>query len=50
VLELVASLAIMVVSGMGLLWVSARILRAGLLMYGQRMGLRSALAALTQAG
>ena len=48
--EVLASLAIVSVSGVGLLWVSARIFRAGLLLYGQRMSLGRVWAALQEAG
>lgn len=50
VLEILASLALMTLSGLALLWVSARIFRAGSLMYGQRMSLRRAFSALREAG
>jgi ABC-2 type transport system permease protein len=36
-LEVLASLALIALSAVVMLWVSARIFRAGLLMYGQRM-------------
>ena len=49
-LETLASLAVTVLAAGALLWAAARIFRAGLLMYGQRMGLRRVLAALRQAG
>ncbi len=49
-LESLASLAVIVLAGVGLLWASARVFRAGLLMYGQRMGLRRVLSALREAG
>ncbi len=42
-------LLITALSGVVLLWLSARVFRAGLLMYGQRMGLRSVLKAMRQA-
>ncbi len=48
--EALASLVITVLGGLALLWVSARVFRAGLLMYGQRMSLRGALAALREVG
>ena len=48
--EALASLAVTVLGGLVLLWASARVFRAGLLMYGQRMGLSSVLKALRQAG
>jgi ABC-2 type transport system permease protein len=50
VLETLASLGVTVLAAGALLWAAARIFRAGLLMYGQRMGFRRALAALRQAG
>lgn len=46
--EIVLSLAVLVLSGVGLLWVSARVFRAGLLLYGQRMSLRSLWLAVSQ--
>jgi hypothetical protein len=49
-LEVVASLIVLALSGLGLLWVSARIFRAGLLLYGQRMGLRGVWLAVRQSG
>ncbi len=48
--EIVASLAVTVLGGVVLLWGAARVFRAGLLMYGQRMSLRRVAAALRQAG
>jgi ABC-2 type transport system permease protein len=48
--EIVGSLAATVLGGVVLLWGSARVFRAGLLMYGQRMSLRRVLSALRQAG
>ncbi|MEE8566572.1 MAG: ABC transporter permease, partial [Candidatus Bipolaricaulota bacterium] len=39
-LESLASLAVIVATGMALLWASARVFRASLLMYGQRFSLR----------
>ena len=48
--EVVASLAVLLLTGVALLWISARVFRAGLLMYGQRMSLRGMFAALRQAG
>ena len=48
--EVVASLAVLLLTGVALLWVSARVFRAGLLMYGQRMSLSGVFAALRQAG
>jgi len=50
VVEIAASLAVTLVGGVLMLWVAARIFRAGLLMYGQRMSLRGAFNALRQAG
>lgn len=47
--EIIASLAVTVTGGIGLLWLSARVFRAGLLLYGQRMSLRRILGALRQA-
>ena len=47
--EVVASLAVLLLTGVALLWISARVFRAGLLMYGQRMSLRGVFAALRQA-
>jgi ABC-2 type transport system permease protein len=49
-LESLASLAVILLTGMGLLWAAARVFRAGLLMYGQRMSLRRMLRALREAG
>ena len=49
-LEIVGSLAIIVLTGIGLLWVSARMFRAAMLMYGQRMSLSGLMAALREAG
>ena len=48
--EIVASLTVLLLTGVALLWISARVFRAGLLMYGQRMSLRGVFAALRQAG
>ena len=47
--DVVASLAVLLLTGVALLWISARVFRAGLLMYGQRMSLRGVFAALRQA-
>ena len=47
--EVVASLAVLLLTGVTLLWISARVFRAGLLMYGQRMSLGRVFAALRQA-
>jgi len=49
-LESLASLAVIVLTGMALLWASARVFRASLLMYGQRMNLRRVIRALREAG
>ena len=49
-LESLASLLGVAFTGVALLWVSARIFRAGLLMYGQRMSLRRAIRVLREAG
>ncbi len=49
-LEIIGSLAVIAITGIGLLWVSARIFRAALLMYGQRMTLPGLVAALREAG
>jgi ABC-2 type transport system permease protein len=48
--EIIASLAVTLFAGIVLLWGSARVFRAGLLMYGQRMSLRRVLKALREAG
>lgn len=48
--EIIASLAVTLLGGIVLLWGSARVFRAGLLMYGQRMSLRRVLKALREAG
>ena len=48
ILELLASLAVVLLSGVLLLYVSARIFRAGILLYGQRMTLGGVLRALRQ--
>ena len=50
VVETLASLLVTVLGGIVLLWGSARVFRAGTLMYGQRMGLRRVVSALRQAG
>jgi ABC-2 type transport system permease protein len=50
ILESLASLAVVVLTGVASLWVSARVFRAGLLMYGQRMSLRRVMSALREAG
>jgi len=49
-LESLASLAVIVLTGMALLWACARVFRAGLLMYGQRMSLRRVMRALRESG
>ena len=49
-LESLASLAVIVLTGMVLLWACARVFRAGLLMYGQRMSLRRVMRALRESG
>ena len=49
-IEVAGSLLVVFVSSLALLWVSARVFRAGLLMYGQRMGVRAVWRALRQAG
>ena len=49
-LESLASLAVIVLTGMVLLWACARVFRAGLLMYGQRMSLRRVVRALRESG
>jgi len=49
-LESLASLAVIVLTGMALLWACARVFRAGLLMYGQRMSLRRVVRALRESG
>ena len=48
IVELLASLAVIVLSGVLLLYVSARIFRAGILLYGQRMSLGGVLKALRE--
>jgi len=48
--EIIASLTVTLLGGIVLLWGSARVFRAGLLMYGQRMSLRRVLRALREAG
>ncbi len=49
-LESLASLAVIALTGMVLLWACARVFRAGLLMYGQRMSLRRVVRALRESG
>ena len=48
--EILASLAVTVLAGVAMLFVSARIFRAGMLLYGQRMTLASVWRAVRQAG
>ncbi len=48
--EIITSLIVTLVGGIVLLWGSARVFRAGLLMYGQRMSVRRVLSALREAG
>ena len=48
--EIITSLIVTLVGGIVLLWCSARVFRAGLLMYGQRMSIRRVLSALREAG
>ena len=48
--EVLASLAVTVLAGVAMLFVSARIFRAGLLLYGQRMTLAAVWRAVRQAG
>ncbi len=48
--QVVGSLLVVSASSLVMLWVSARVFRAGLLMYGQRMGVRAVWRALRQAG
>jgi len=50
VVEIIVSLAVVILGGIVMLWISARVFRAGLLMYGQRMSLRHLFSALRQAG
>ena len=47
--EVAASIAVMFIASLGLLWVSAKIFRAGLLLYGQRMSLGNVWSALREA-
>ena len=47
--EVAASLAVLLLTGIALLWISARVFRGGMLMYGQRMSLRGVFSALRQA-
>ena len=39
--EVATSLAVIFITALALLWVSARVFRAGLLLYGQRMSLKN---------
>ncbi len=48
--EVVLGLVVTAFAGMFLLWLSARVFRAGLLLYGQRMSIRSVWGALRQSG
>jgi ABC-2 type transport system permease protein len=48
--EVILGMIVTALSGVFLLWLSARVFRAGLLLYGQRMSLRSVWGALRQAG
>ena len=48
--ESLASLAVIILTAVALLWISARVFRAGLLMYGQRMGFRRVMRALRESG
>ena len=48
--EILASLTVTAVAGVVMLFVSARIFRAGLLLYGQRMSLGAVWRAVRQAG
>ncbi len=47
--EVLIGLALTALAGVFLMWLSARVFRAGLLLYGQRMGIRNVLRALRQA-
>lgn len=49
-LESLASLTVLILGSVATLWASARVFRAGLLMYGQRMSLRAMVRAIRQAG
>ena len=49
-LETLASLAVTLVAGGVMLFVSSRVFRAGLLLYGQRMTLGNIVRAIRQAG
>ena len=46
VAEILASLVVTFLGGLGFLWASAKIFRAGILLYGQRMSVRGVVAAL----
>ena len=48
--EVVQGLAVTALAGVFLLWLSARVFRAGLLLYGQRMSIRSVWGVLRQSG
>ena len=48
--EILASLAVTALAGVVMLFVSARIFRAGMLLYGQRMTLAAVWRAVRQAG
>ncbi len=48
-IEILASLSVTVLGGVALLWLSARIFRAGILLYGQRMTIGGVFRALRQA-
>ena len=48
--EILSSLLVMVAAGVAMLSVSSRILRAGMLLYGQRMTLAAVWRAVRQAG
>jgi ABC-2 type transport system permease protein len=48
--DILASLGITISGGLLALWGSARVFRAGLLLYGRRMSIRGVLTALRQAG
>ncbi len=49
VVETIGSLAVVTLGGIAMLWISARVFRAGLLMYGQRMSLGRVLRTLREA-
>ncbi len=48
--DIIGGLIVLVIAGIGLLWVSARVFRAGLLLYGQRMTPAAMWRAIKQAG